>query len=96
MFPSAILAAATLAACGDGGIAGNTYGGDECFFESLEFTTGDSGYVSQFGMQKEFTYEIDGDRVIVKVEGDNAVFTIGDDGSLDGGGLIGKCVEIDS
>jgi len=96
LLPAALLSAVALAACGDGGVSGNTYGGDNCFFEKLEFSSDDSGYATQFGTQVQFTYEVDGDRVILKVGGDNAVFTMNADGNLEGGTLLGTCVKIDS
>jgi hypothetical protein len=83
-----------LAACGDGGFSGKSYGGDDCFFETIEFTSDDAGYISQFGIQSQFSYTVDDDRVIVTVGSDNAVFTVDDDGALDGGTLLGKCTEL--
>jgi len=95
LYVGAAVAVVALGACGDSGVSGNKYGGPDCLFDSIEFTSGDSGYMTQFGVQSQFSYTRDGDRVIVTMGTDNAVFTLDDDGALDGGALLGKCVEID-
>jgi hypothetical protein len=95
LYLGASVAVVALGACGDSGVSGNKYGGPDCLFDSIEFTSGDSGYMTQFGVQSQFSYTRDGDRVIVTMGNDNAVFTLDDDGALDGGTLLGKCVEID-
>jgi hypothetical protein len=56
----------------------------------VEFKDGEKVYVSLGDLgTKAGTYEIDGDRVVVKIDGDTTVLTRKDDGSLDGGMMFG-------
>ena len=66
--------ATLLAACGNG-LSGE-YGGEQCLYDKLEFSSGDTVYVSIFGVEQPGTYRVDGDRVIITAStGDALVFT---------------------
>lgn len=96
-FTAALTVASLLAACG-GGVAGHTYGGDDCLYDKLEFRSGGKVFISISMMGNEIvnagTYELDGDRVIVSDGARSAVMTRKDDGSLEAG-MLGTCVRID-
>lgn len=79
----------TLAGCGDG-FSGSTYadeGGTK-----VEFRSGDKVFVTLIGTTMEGTYKVDGDKVtlIPAGGGGNLVLTKQDDGTLDGGLMVGK------
>lgn len=70
ILPGAIL----VAGCG-GGLSGE-YGGEQCLYDKLVFESGDTVYVTFFGVEQPGTYRVDGDRVIITASsGDALVFT---------------------
>jgi hypothetical protein len=60
-------------ACGSG-VVGD-YGGDECLYDKLSFTDNGTVYMTIFGTDQAGQYTIDGDRIVVNVAGQSAVFT---------------------
>lgn len=69
----AIVAAAVLAGCGSG-ISGD-YGGENCFFEKLSFQGDGVVYVTFLGAESPGEYKVDGDKVVITVNGQGTVFT---------------------
>ena len=84
-----LLALALTTACGGGGVQGLYSGGDDAFFQSLEFKSDGKVEITFMGMAREGTYVIEDDRVKVTASGDTQIFKIRDDGCLAGGGLVG-------
>jgi hypothetical protein len=73
-FASLLAGSVLLSACGSG-LAGE-YGGDECLYDKIAFTGGDTAYITFFGTEQPGTYRADGDRVIVTASsGEALVFT---------------------
>jgi hypothetical protein len=81
-----VLGLLTLSGCDD---FEGTYADAEGIVK-IEFKDGDKAYVTlgELGT-KAGDYERDGDRVIIKIDGDSTVLTRNDDGSLDGGMMLG-------
>jgi hypothetical protein len=78
------------AACG-GKVAGNTYIGNGGVVQ-IEFKSGGKAYVSTGPLSTPCTYTESGKTVTLVCEGDKTVFTVDDDGALNGpqGGLLGR------
>ena len=77
-----------LAGCGDG-YEGDTYTDSEGGV-TVEFRSGNRAYIDLGGIAtSEVGYEVDGDRVILETPDGNSVLTRRDDGSLDGGMMLG-------
>lgn len=85
----ALALAACLAGCGIGGLNG-TYTPDERgFFDKLTFTSSDKVEITFFGSTAEGSYVVSGDKLKITVNNQTQVLTIGKNGCLEGGGLIG-------
>jgi hypothetical protein len=76
------------AGCGSG-VEGKYLGGDQGFFESMEFKSDGKVEITFMGSIREGTYVVEDDRVKVTAGGDTQIFTVRDDGCLAGGGLVG-------
>ena len=72
------------------GVQGKYLGGDEGFFESLDFKSDGKVEITFMGSAREGTYVVEDSKVKVTAGGDTQIFTIRDDGCLDGGGLVGS------
>lgn len=68
-----LLPAAVLAGCGSG-VAGD-FGGDGCLYDKLTLADDGVVYLTVFGTDQAGQYRIDGDRIVVTVGGQSAVFT---------------------
>jgi len=91
-----VVAGVILAGCG-GGLSG-TYkakGGLGEGFLSLEFKSGNQVFANVMGNTVEGTYKIEGDKVIVYVNGKNMAFTLAKDGSLADGPMGATLVKMD-
>ncbi|MCL4688102.1 MAG: hypothetical protein KJ007_06005 [Burkholderiales bacterium] len=77
-----ILTCLLLAACGSG--LDGTYS-DQSGVLSYRFESGGKVYAKSMGMESEFKYTVDGDKVKIEVPGGgNMIFTKAKDGSLMG------------
>ena len=89
---TALLAAAAmfLTACG-ASVSGNTYQ-DNGGVVQIEFRSGGKAYVSTGPISQPRTYTQDGNKVTLICERDKTVFTVDDDGALNGppGGFLGR------
>jgi len=65
-----------------------TYTGNDGMIQSMTFEGGEVEISTMFGIETG-TYEVDGDRVHVTVDGDTQTLAIDDEGCLDGGMMIG-------
>lgn len=76
--------------CG-GGVAGNTYV-DNGGVVQVEFKSGGKAYVSTGPVSHTCSYTENGKTVTLNCDGDKTVFTMDDDGSLNGpqGGFLGR------
>ncbi len=79
-----------LTGCG-GKVEGNTYAGNGGVVQ-IEFKSGGKAYVSTGPVSTSCTYTESGKTVTVVCEGDKTVFTVDDDGALNGpaGGMLGR------
>jgi hypothetical protein len=86
-----IAAAALLAGCGSK-MSGTYAGGKASRFEQMTFKSNGKVEVTvmMLGSVSEYAYEVEGKNVKLMGGGATQVFKMGDDGTLDGGGLIGK------
>jgi len=90
------LAAVVLGGCSSG--PSGDYGGDDCgLYDKLSFRDNGKVYVTMkmFGVQMGETagdYTVDDDKVIVTANNQNTVFTLNDDGDLEGSMLGEKIV----
>jgi hypothetical protein len=75
-----------LAGCG-GGVSG-TYTGSQGMIQSMTFDGGEVEIMSIMGIETG-TYEVDGDRLHVTIQGETQTLAINDDGCIDGGMMIG-------
>ncbi len=65
--------------------------GDKLGIASYNFKSGNKVYISALGIETEGRYEIDGNKVKVENNGQNLIFTILNDGSIDTGfGMLKK------
>jgi hypothetical protein len=88
-----VLVIGTLAgavACG-GGVKGNTYV-DNGSVVQIEFKSDGKAYVSTGPVSNACTYSESGKSVTLTCEGDKTVFTVDDDGALNGppGGMLSR------
>jgi hypothetical protein len=76
--------------CG-GSVKGNTYA-DNGGVVQIEFKSGDKAYLSMGPTTSTCSYSESGKKVTLTCEGDKTVFTIDDDGALNGppGGLVSR------
>ena len=76
--------------CG-GKVEGNTYAGNGGVVQ-IEFKSGGKAYVSTGPVSTPCTYTESGKTVTLVCEGDKTVFTVDDDGTLNGpqGGMLGR------
>jgi uncharacterized OsmC-like protein len=65
-----------------------TYTGNQGMIQSMTFDGGEVEISTMFGIETG-TYEVDGDRVHVTIDGDTQTLAINNDGCLDGGMMIG-------
>jgi hypothetical protein len=81
---------ALLTGCG-GKVEGNTYSGNGGVVQ-VEFKSGGKAYVSTGPVSTPCTYTESGKTVTLVCEGDKTVFTVDDDGALNGppGGMLGR------
>jgi hypothetical protein len=81
---------ALLTGCG-GKVEGNTYAGNGGVVQ-IEFKSGGKAYVSTGPVSTPCTYTESGKTVTLVCEGDKTVFTVNDDGALNGpqGGMLGR------
>ena len=79
-----------LTGCG-GKVEGNTYTGNGGVVQ-IEFKSGGKAYVSTGPVSTPCTYTESGKTVTLVCEGDKTVFTVDDDGALNGpqGGMLGR------
>ena len=91
-----VVALACLALVGCGKSLSGTYLpkggglGNGLVMEKLEFSSGDVVTVSMMAQTIRGSYKIDGKQVLITLSGQQQVFTIDNDGCLDGGGVFGK------
>lgn len=87
---AALLISSGLIACG-GKVEGNTYAGNGGVVQ-IEFKSGGKAYVSTGPVSTPCTYTESGKTVTLICEGDTTVFTMDDDGALNGpqGGMLGR------
>ena len=88
----ALIAALVLVTAGCGGqVAGNTYE-DNGGVVKVEFKSGGKAYVSTGPVTNTCTYSESGKSVTLVCEGDKSVFTVDDDGALNGppGGFLSR------
>jgi hypothetical protein len=85
-----VLFTVALAGCG-GKVQGNTYAGNGGIVQ-VEFKSGGKAFVSTGPVSTPCTYTEEGKTVTLICEGDKTVFTIDDDGALNGpqGGFLGR------
>jgi hypothetical protein len=78
------------AGCG-GKVEGNTYAGNGGVVQ-IEFKSGGKAYVSTGPVSTACTYTESGKTVTLVCEGDKTVFTVDEDGALNGpqGGMLGR------
>ncbi len=72
----------TLSGCGDS-LAGKKYV-EESGNDGIEFKSGNKAYVTLMGHTIEAEYSTDGDKVLIKANGQNLVLTRTGDGTLTG------------
>jgi hypothetical protein len=79
------------AACGGGGVQGNTYEGNGGVVR-IEFKSGGQAFVSTGPVTTPCTYSEGGKQVTLVCENDKTVFTVEEDGALTGpqGGMLGR------
>jgi hypothetical protein len=79
-----------LTGCG-GKVEGNTYAGNGGVVQ-IEFKSGGKAFVSTGPVTTSCTYAESGKTVTLVCEGDKTVFTVDDDGALNGppGGMLGR------
>jgi hypothetical protein len=79
-----------LTGCG-GKVEGNTYAGNGGVVQ-IEFKSGGKAFVSTGPVTTSCTYAESGKTVTLVCEGDKTVFTVEDDGALNGppGGMLGR------
>lgn len=89
-FAVLLVGSALLTSCG-GQVAGNTYAGNGGVVQ-IEFKSGGKAYVSTGPVATPCTYTESGKTVTLVCEGDKTVFTVDDDGALNGpqGGMLGR------
>jgi hypothetical protein len=85
-----IMWSGSLTGCGDK-VEGNTYAGNGGVVQ-IEFKSGGKAYVSTGPVSTPCTYTASGKTVTLVCEGDKTVFTVDDDGALNGpqGGMLGR------
>jgi len=85
-----VLSLIFLFGCG-GGVSGNTYT-DNGGVVQVEFKSGGKAYVSTGPVSHTCSYTENGKSVTLNCDGDKTVFTVDDDGSLNGpqGGFLGR------
>jgi hypothetical protein len=64
--------------------------GNGLVMSKLEFINGSEVNISMMEQTVRANYKVDGKQVVLSVNGQQEVFTIDDDGCLDGGNLFGK------
>jgi hypothetical protein len=64
--------------------------GNGLAMQKLEFISGDAVNLTMLEQTIRATYKVDGKQLLLIVNGQQEVFTIDDDGCLDGGGVFGK------
>jgi major membrane immunogen (membrane-anchored lipoprotein) len=79
----AIATAALLAGCGKSSIAGSTYSGANGAIK-IEFQSGGKAVVTMAGQAGDCTYAEENKSITITCQGQPAVFTKNDDGSLSG------------
>lgn len=84
----AMAGSAALVGCGDD--FSGVYTSDAGFFDKLDFTSSDTVEITFMGQTKEATYVVEDEKVKITIDGETQVFTVDDDGCIDGGGIIGK------
>lgn len=86
-----LLCAAVLASGCGGGLRGTYVPPDgEGFLDQITFRSGGKADITFMGTTREATWAVDGRRLTITSGGDTQVFTIDDDGCVDGGRLIGR------
>jgi hypothetical protein len=88
-FCASSLATLTLALAACGGLSGTYSGKGTGFLDDLTFHSGGKVDATFMGMTKEGTYNKDGKRVTITVNGDTQVLTLAGNGCLEGGGILG-------
>src|SRR6202171_2500950 len=85
-----LMSSVLLTGCG-GTVEGNTYAGNGGVVQ-IEFKSGGKAYVSTGPVSTPCTYTESGKTVTLVCEGDKTVFTMDDDGALNGpqGGMLGR------
>jgi hypothetical protein len=91
---AAALICLAAAGCGNN-VSGHTYGAAGGGV-TIEFQSGGKAVTSFGPMSSQCTYTQSGKQVSLTCEGDTTVFTIGDDGSLDGpaDGMLGHLTKV--
>jgi hypothetical protein len=64
--------------------------GNGLVMDKLDFVSGDSVDITIMSQTVRVNYKIDGKQVLLSVNGQQQVFTLDDDGCLDGGAMFGK------
>ena len=83
------------AACGGGGVEGNTYV-DNGSVVKIEFKSGGKAFFSMGPVSNTCTYSESGKTVTLTCEGDKTTFNIDTDGALTGppGGMISRLTKV--
>jgi len=67
----------------------------EAIIDRIEFVSSDSADITVLGQIRRLSYKLEGKKVIMTFGNESNVFTINDDGCLDGGQMIGKLCKAD-
>jgi hypothetical protein len=84
-----------LVGCGSG-IEGTYSGRGNGFLQQMVFKRDGKVELTFMGMTREGTFEVEGKRVKVTNGGTTEILTIGDDGCLEGGGILGRYCKTDA
>jgi hypothetical protein len=76
--------------CAGSGIEGTYSGKGTGFLQQIVFKSDGKVELTFMGMTREGTYEVEGNKVKVTNAGTTEILTIGGDGCLDGGGIMGR------
>ena len=75
--------------CTDDGLHGTYVGQKGSFLEKMTFVSSNKVELTFFGSTTEATYTKEDNKVKIDNAGENQIFTISDNGCLEGGGFIG-------
>ena len=82
------LALANVCTSCSNGLQGTYKGGDNAFFDQLNFTSSKTVEIVFMGATKEAEYKVKDHKIYISTAGETQIFTINDN-CLDGGGMLG-------